>query len=191
VRHKRRARNAMADEAEESPPPPPQKSGGLFMNAIVVFVMALLAVVGGGYLNAKLHPLPDLKMNKDGLITAVVPQTGGAHEGGEGGGKGALYYAIDPPLVVNFEDGSVVRFLQISMEVMAHDQKAIDSVTKNMPLIRNNLLLLMSNRNYQSLMSREGKDKLREEALAEIRAVQKKQGGEDIDDVLFTSFVVQ
>jgi flagellar FliL protein len=60
-----------------------------------------------------------------------------------------------------------------------------------MPLIRNNLLLLMSNRNYQSLMSREGKDKLREEALAEIRAVQKKQGGEDIDDVLFTSFVVQ
>jgi flagellar basal body-associated protein FliL len=49
----------------------------------------------------------------------------------------------------------------------------------------------MSNRNYQSLMSREGKDKLREEALAEIRAVQKKQGGEDIDDLLFTSFVVQ
>jgi flagellar protein FliL len=94
-------------------------------------------------------------------------------------------------MVVNFEDGSVVRFLQISMEVMAHDQKAIDSVQKNMPLIRNNLLLLMSNRNYQSLMSREGKDKLREEALAEIREVQKKQGGGDVDDLLFTSFVVQ
>ena len=93
--------------------------------------------------------------------------------------------------MVNFEDGSVVRFLQITMEVMAHDQKAIDSVQKNMPLIRNNLLLLMSNRNYQSLMSREGKDKLREEALAEIRAVQKKQGGGDVDDLLFTSFVVQ
>jgi flagellar FliL protein len=193
VRHKRRARNAMADEAEDTKPPPSQKSGGgLFMNAIVVFVMALLAVIAGGYVNAKLHPLPDLKMNKDGLITAVVSEAGGAHgEGGEGAGKGALFYAIDPPLVVNFEDGSVVRFLQITMEVMAHDQKAIESVTKNMPLIRNNLLLLMSNRNYQSLMSREGKDKLREEALAEIRAVQKKQGGEDIDDVLFTSFVVQ
>ena len=182
----------MAEDAEETRSPPPQKSGsGLLMNALVVFVMALLAVIVGGFINAKLHPLPDLKMSKDGRITAVVPQTGGAHEGGEGGGKGALYYAIDPPLVVNFEDGSVVRFLQISMEVMAHDQKTIDSVQKNMPLIRNNLLLLMSNRNYQSLMSREGKDKLREEALAEIRAVQKKQGGEDIDDVLFTSFVVQ
>jgi flagellar protein FliL len=182
----------MAEEAAEAPPPPPKKSGGGFMNAIIVFVMSLLAVVAGGFINAKLHPMPDFKMNKDGLITAVVPASGGGHEGGEGGsGKAALYYAIDPPLVVNFEDGSVVRFLQITMEIMAHDQKAIDSVTKNMPLIRNNLLLLMSNRNYQSLMSREGKDKLREEALAEIRAVQKKQGGEDIDDLLFTSFVVQ
>jgi len=93
--------------------------------------------------------------------------------------------------VVNFEDGSVVRFLQISMEVMAHDQKAIDSVQKNIPLIRNNLLLLMSNRNYQTMMSREGKEKLRQEALTEIRAVQKKEGSPDVDDLLFTSFVVQ
>ena len=85
----------------------------------------------------------------------------------------------------------MVRFLQITMEVMAHDPKAIESVQKNIPLIRNNLLLLMSNRDYQSMMSREGKEKLRQEALAEVRAVQKKQGGEDIDDILFTSFVVQ
>jgi flagellar FliL protein len=77
------------------------------------------------------------------------------------------------------------------MELMAQDQKAIDSAAKNIPLIRNNLLLLMSNRNYQTLMSREGKEKLRQEALAEVRAVQKKEGGADIDDVLFTSFVVQ
>jgi flagellar FliL protein len=184
----------MADAGDEAPPPPPvQKSGGSVMTtAIVVFIMALLAVIAGGFINAKLHPMPDFKMGKDGLITAVVPVASGGHGEGEGGGgKAAMYYAIDPPLVVNFEDGSVVRFLQITMELMAHDQKAIDSVTKNMPLIRNNLLMLMSNRNYQSLMSREGKDKLREEALAEVRAVQKKQGGEDIDDVLFTSFVVQ
>ena len=182
----------MAEDAEETRAPPPAKSGGgLFMNAIVVFVMALLAVIVGGFINAKLHPLPDLKMSKDGLITAVAAAASASAEGGEGGAKSAFYYAFDPPMVVNFEDGSVVRFLQISMEVMAHDQKAIDSVQKNMPLIRNNLLLLMSNRNYQSLMSREGKDKLREEALAEIREVQKKQGGGDVDDLLFTSFVVQ
>jgi flagellar FliL protein len=77
------------------------------------------------------------------------------------------------------------------MEAMAKDQRAIDSVQKNVPLIRNNLLLLMSNRDYQTLMTREGKEKLRQEALAEVHAVQKKEGSPPIDDLLFTSFVVQ
>jgi flagellar FliL protein len=108
-----------------------------------------------------------------------------------GSGKPSLYYAIDPPLVVNFEDGSAVRFLQITMQIVAHDEKTIESVQKNIPLIRNNLLMLMSNRNYQTMMSREGKDKFRQEALAEVRAAQKREGSPDVDDVLFTSFVVQ
>jgi flagellar protein FliL len=184
----------MADAADDAPPPPPKKSGGLMatlMSGVGTFVFALLAVIVGGFVNAKLHPLPDLMLDKDGKITAIVPVAAAGHGEEGAGGKGSLYYAIDPPLVVNFEDGSVVRFLQISMEVAAHDQKAIDSVQKNIPLIRNNLLLLMSNRNYQSMMSREGKEKLRQEALTEVRGVQKKAGGPDVDDLLFTSFVVQ
>ena len=184
----------MADSADEATPPPPKKSGGLMgtlMNGVGVFVLTLIAVVVGGFINAKLHPLPDLQLDKDGKIKAIIPVVAASHGEDSKEPKTTVYYAIDPPLVVNFEDGSVVRFLQITMEVMAHDQKAIDSVQKNIPLIRNNLLLLMSNRNYQSMMSREGKEKLRQEALAEVRAVQKKQGSPDVDDVLFTSFVVQ
>jgi flagellar protein FliL len=185
----------MADEADAAPPPPPQKSGGFMgtlMNGLGIFALTLVAVVLGGFINAKLHPLPDLKMDKDGKITAIAP-VAAASKGAEGGGTGkpSVYYAIDPPLVVNFEDGAAVRFLQITMEIMAHDEKAIESVQKNIPLIRNNLLLLMSNRNYQAMMSREGKEKLRQEALAEVNAVQKKEGGPDVDDVLFTTFVVQ
>jgi flagellar protein FliL len=186
----------MADEADDAPPPPPKKSGGFMgtvVNGVGIFALTLVAVVIGGFINAKLHPLPDLKLDKDGKITAIVPEPVAAKVGaeGHGAGKPSVYYAIDPPLVVNFEDGSAVRFLQITMEVMAHDEKAVESVQRNIPLIRNNLLLLMSNRNYQTMMSREGKEKLRQEALAEVRAVQKKEGGPDVDDVLFTSFVVQ
>jgi flagellar basal body-associated protein FliL len=183
----------MADAADETSPPPTPKSGGLMgtlINGLGIFALTLAAVVSGGFVNAKLHPLPDLQLDNDGKIKAIVPVVAASHEDG-GSGKTAIYFAIDPPLVVNFEDGSVVRFLQITMEVMAHDQKAIDSVQKNIPVIRNNLLLLMSNRNYQSMMSREGKEKLRQEALTEVRAVQKKEGSPDVDDLLFTSFVVQ
>jgi flagellar protein FliL len=187
----------MADAADDAPPPPPKKTGGFMgtlMNGVTVFVMALAAVVVGGYINASLHPLPELQLDKEGKIKPVPPPPppAGAH-GKESGGpaKAAVYYALDPPFVVNFEEGQAVRFLQITMEIEAHDEKAIESVQKNVPLIRNNLLLLMSNRDYQSLMSREGKEKLRQEALTEVRAVQKKTGGADVDDLLFTSFVVQ
>jgi flagellar FliL protein len=184
----------MADEADDAPPAPPKKTGGFMgtvVNGLGIFALTLVAVVVGGFVNAKLHPLPDLKLDKDGKITAIAPVAAAGKAGEGGSGKPSLYYAIDPPLVVNFEDGSAVRFLQITMEVMAHEEKAIESMQKNIPLIRNNLLLLMSNRNYQTMMSREGKEKLRQEALAEIRAIEKKVGGADVDDVLFTSFVVQ
>lgn len=183
----------MADEGEQAPPPAAKKSGGIMgmlVSGIGIFVLTLAAVVVGGVINAKLHPMPDLKLDKDGKITAVSgSSSAGSH--GEEAAKASVFYAIDPPLVVNFEDGSVVRFLQITMEVMAHDPKTIESVQKNIPLIRNNLLLLMSNRNYQSMMSREGKEGLRKEALGEVNNVQKKQGAEPIDDLLFTTFVVQ
>ena len=184
----------MADAADEAPPPPAKKSGGFMgklVNGIGIFVLTLGAVVVGGSINAKLHPMPDFKLDKDGKITPVAEAASSGGHGEEGAAKSTAYYAIDPPLVVNFEDGSVVRFLQITMEVMCANQKGVESVQKNIPLIRNNLLLLMSNRDYQSMMSREGKEKLRQEALTEIRAVQKKQGGEDVEDLLFTSFVVQ
>src|ERR1700684_2254695 len=184
----------MEDVAEDSPPPSPPKSAGFMgtlINGLGIFALTLVAVVLGGFINAKLHPLPDLQLDKDGKIKAIVPIAVAAHGEEGGAGKPAVYYAIDPPLVVNFEDGSVVRFLQITMEIQAHDQKTIDSVQKNIPLIRNNLLLLMSNRNFQTMMSREGKEKLRQEALTEIRAVQKKERDPDVDDLLFTTFVVQ
>jgi flagellar FliL protein len=184
----------MADAADATVPPAPKKSGALLATLSkggAVFALSLAAVVAGGFINAKLHPLPDLQLDKDGKIKAIAPVAGGARGEDGASGAAALYYAIDPPLVVNFEEGSAVRFLQISMSVMAHDQKALDSVQKNVPLIRNNLLLIMSNRNYQTLMSREGKEELRHDALAEIRAVQKRTGGPDVDDLLFTTFVVQ
>src|SRR5580693_2119627 len=174
----------MADAADDAPPAPPKKSGG-FMGTLIngagIFVLTLIAVIVGGSINAKLHPPPDMQLDKDGKIKAIVPVAAAAHGEEGGSGKAAIYYAIDPPLVVNFEDGSVVRFLRITMEVMARDPKAIEAVQKNIPLIRNN----------QTMMSRDGKEKLRMEALAEVRAVQKKEGGPDIDDLLFTSFVVQ
>jgi flagellar FliL protein len=192
----------MADAPEEKAPAEAKPPGTLvpkIINGLGIFVLTLGAVVAGGYVNASLHPPPEYKLGEEGKITPVVPvkaakSGGGGGHGGEGGGEGggaSNYFAIDPPLVVNFEEGSAVRFLQITMELMATDKAALDGATKNLPLIRNNLLLLMSNRDYQTLMTRDGKDKLRQEALAEVQKILKKEGFPAIDDLLFTQFVVQ
>jgi flagellar FliL protein len=181
----------MADTADDAAHPAPKKSGGMvgtLINGVGIFVLSLGAVVAGGFVNVKLHPLPEMQVDKDGKIKVLGASSSSQKEGPA---AAAIYYPIDPPLVINFEDGAAVRFLQISMSVLTHDQKVIESVTANAPMIRNNLLLLMSNRDYKVLMSREGKEALRVEALAEVRAVQKKTGGPDIDDLLFTTFVVQ
>ncbi|MDE2294423.1 MAG: flagellar basal body-associated FliL family protein [Gammaproteobacteria bacterium] len=182
----------MAEGDENSPAEPAKRSGGLggrIVNALGIFLLTLAAVVVGGYLNAVLHPPPDFKLGADGKITPFVPAA--APGAAADAGKPAIYYALDPPLVVNFQDGEAVRFLQVSIEVMARNQKAIDSVKRNEPLIRNNLLMLMSNRDFKTLMTLQGKEDLRKQALAAIQAVQRNDGGPLIDDVLFTSFVVQ
>ncbi len=182
----------MADEADANNTSTAKKGGGiasLLVNGVGIFILTLGAVVAGGYINAKLHPAPEMKLEADGKITAAKPE--GSAKGAGTEQKASLYLALDPPLVVNFEDGAVVRFLQITMEVMTKEQAAIDGVQKNLPLIRNNLLLLMSNRDFAALMSREGKEKLRAEALAEVQDILKKQGSPAVDDLLFTSFVVQ
>src|ERR1700760_1590033 len=109
---------AMAEDAEEKPAAQPAKSGGGMMSKLVngvgIFVLTLGAVIVGGNINSKMHPMPDMKMDKDGKITPIVEVHSGGGHGEHGEGAGSLYYAIDPPLVVNFEDGSAVRFLQIS-----------------------------------------------------------------------------
>ena len=96
------------------------------------------------------------------------------HEAKEATGKPpppALYLKMDPQLVVNFDASSEVKFLALDIEFMARDQAVLDDVQRNMPKIRNNLLMLIGNRDYKTLMSREGKDALRLEALDETKRV--------------------
>src|SRR5260370_21764329 len=104
----------MADAADDAPPPPPKQSGGFMgslMNGAGIFVLTLVAVIVGGSINAKLHPLPDLQLDNDGKIKAIVPVAAAAHGEEGGAGKAAGYYPIHPPLVANSQDGSAERVL--------------------------------------------------------------------------------
>jgi flagellar protein FliL len=105
----------------------------------------------------------------------------------------ALYVALEPPFVVNFEGDQMVRFLQISVQIMTRKPEIVEVLKSNDPMIRNDLLLLFGNQKYDVLSTREGKEKLRSDALGVVKHVVQASGGkaEEIENVFFTSFVMQ
>jgi len=105
----------------------------------------------------------------------------------------ALYLALDPPFVVNFDSEQAVRFLQIAVQLMSRDAATIELLKANDPVVRNDLLLLFGNQKYAVLSTRAGKEALRNQALASVREVIRGAGGhaERLEAVYFTSFVMQ
>jgi flagellar protein FliL len=107
--------------------------------------------------------------------------------------KPPLYVALDPPFVVNFEGEQLVRFLQVTVQVLTREPETQEILKVNDPVIRNDLLMLFANQKYEVVAQREGKEKLRMEALKSIKHVVETNGGkpDSIENVYFTSFVMQ
>lgn len=108
-------------------------------------------------------------------------------------GKTALYTSLHPPLVVNFTDGfGNGHYMQITMEVMARDQKAIDEVKNHTAAIRNALILLYGNADYDVVTTREGKEKMLADGLREIQDVMTRlTGAAGVEAVYFTNLIIQ
>ena len=187
----------MADAADDSSPPSAQEIRrslmGTLMNGIGIFVLTLVAVVVGGFINAKLHPLPDLQIGQGRQDQGHRPR-GLPRARRRGRRRRPSRRCTSPSIRPWWSISRTARWCascKSAWRSWPTIRRPSTACRRTFPLIRNNLLLLMSNRNYQSMMSREGKEKLRQEALTEVRAVQKKEGSPDVDDLLFTSFVVQ
>lgn len=130
----------------------------------------------------------------------------GAFTGGEGGedsnGKAeqshqpeateAHYFAFTDPFTVNFETETGMRFIQMQLEVMSHDATALQEIEAHMPVIRNNIIFMLSSQPFLTLIERDGKEQLRAAILENIREVLKERTGHaSIEQVYFTGFVIQ
>lgn len=105
----------------------------------------------------------------------------------------SIYVPLDPPFVVNFDPGAGARFLQITVQLMTRDPHMAEFAKAHEPVIRNDLLLLFGNQKVDDVSTREGKEKLREDALQAVRKIVKEEGDkpEQIEALYFTSFVMQ
>lgn len=162
----------------------PKKGKSKMMILIIVGAVLLVGATGGATMY---------------LIKDAVPLADSTGAGAEGQAPSAprpsgppIYFPITPAMVVNFENPGSARYLQVTLEVMSRNEDAIDAVRENLPAIRNGLLMLFGGQDADVLRTREGKESLRQEVLAEVQGVVEGQiGTKGVEDVYFTSLVMQ
>ncbi|MDQ2068468.1 flagellar basal body-associated FliL family protein [Natronospira bacteriovora] len=103
-----------------------------------------------------------------------------------------IYYAIEPAFVVNVEAERRVRYLQVKVELMSRDQASLDAVERHMPRVRNRLLMLFSDVEFEKARSAAGREALQDEALRQIvELLEEEEEPSDIEALFFTNFVMQ
>lgn len=105
----------------------------------------------------------------------------------------AQYFALEPPFVVNLvgESGGA-RYLQVEVQLMTRDPESLKAIELHAPAIRARLLMLFAQQDAAGLMSREGKERLQNAALGEVKALLVAETGKpSAESLLFTSFVMQ
>ena len=151
------------------------------MKIIIIAVVVLLLLGGGAGAFFLLQGAEDEAVAAEGGEAVVEEEPQGD----------PIYLSLNPAFLVNFDHNGTIRYLQVEMQVMARDQEIIDKVQVNMPAVRNKVILLLSDQKYDDVSTVEGKDKLRQEVLTAVNEALQFSGKNALDEVFFTSFVIQ
>ncbi len=150
------------------------KKGSKKLIIIIAAVVLLLVVGGGGAF---------FMMKKKADAEAAAAAEG---EDGDGGGehaapakeakkpehgkeehKGPPTFVPLEPFVVNLADRETERFAQVGINLQLDDAHLAEEMKAYMPAIRNAVLLILSHKTSEELLSVEGKQKLAEEIKRE------------------------
>lgn len=111
-----------------------------------------------------------------------------------GAAEDVRYVPLLPSFVANFggpADGRL-SYIKADVSLRVSGQDAATVARYHLPALRNALVLLFSSQDHASISSGDGRESLRAEALAQIRAILEAEEGEPyVEDVLFTNFFVQ
>lgn len=141
-------------------------------------VLLVLGLAGGGYFWQS-RAATQARDGKSAAIEDAKPE---------------IYLALEPAFVVTFREGDsdALRYLQVGITLMAHDQAAINIAKGADPVLRDGLVSLLSSQKFDVVTQTAGREKLQADALEAVRKiVRKRLGRPGIDALYFTSFVIQ
>lgn len=147
-----------AVEAEAEAPPAKSKKKLI----IIIGIVLLLVLSGGG--GALIY------INKQRAAAAAAAEEGGAEPtapAAHGDPKAPPVYLPMDNMVVNLADAGGERVAQVGITLVVIDAQGSDSVKAYMPTIRSGVLMLLSQRTAEEMLSPEGKQKLIQDILIE------------------------
>ena len=181
-----RSDDALSEEDAEALQLKPKRS----KLKLVLMIVAAISIVGGVSTGATLY-----------LTGAFSADDSEADDGKQKKDKKkskkkdtrpVLYHSIEPSFTVNFHSESRARYFQVGVEVMTRDPKVVEALQLHNPVIRHNLIVLFSDRDINELRSKQNKEKLRQQTLLAIkRTLKKADGNDEVEDVFFTTYVMQ
>lgn len=137
---------------------------------IIIAAVALLLVVGGGgafFMMKKKAADAEAAAAADDEDGAKPAQEAKKPEHGKGEhGSPPAFVPLDP-FVVNLADRDSERFAQVGITLQVDDPHMAEEMKAYMPAIRNAVLLILSHKSSDELLSAEGKQKLAQEIRRE------------------------
>ena len=103
----------------------------------------------------------------------------------------ASYYPLGEPFTVNLNDAD--GFMQVGIGVSTYyDQRVLDNVKLHEMAVRSAVLMTLSQQGLMNVSTAEGKKALKQDLKKAVNdALKAREGFGGIDQVYFTSFVVQ
>lgn len=152
---------------------------------IIIAAVAVLLLGGGG---AAFFVMKKNAAEAEAAAADGEEDGGGAHgkpakegkkaEHGKGEHAGPPTFVPLDPFVVNLADKDNERYAQVGISLQVDDHKLAEEMKAYMPAIRNAVLMILSHKSSEELLTTEGKQKLAEEIRREAgRAL-----GYDIED---------
>lgn len=173
-------------EAEAAEPPKSKK----MLVIVAVLVVLALALAGGWFYLSKQNAALDEEEEEE--VVAVAEPTGPP-----------TYLPLDN-MVVNLADPGGERVAQIGITLEIASALDLEKVKAYLPTIRSDVLLLVSQRTADELLSREGKERLaadvqtaaarhfgKPEPAKDKKNAKGASNGNPVRGVLFSSFIVQ
>lgn len=169
----------MAENNEKLDIPDGKKS----KKKLIIIALIVLLLLGGGGAGAYffLFSAPEEEtLLTEEEITPVVNR------------EPASYVILPRPFVFNLTGDAKRRMAQVRVQLMVRgvDNEAL--AKQNLPLIQNELLTVFGSADYNTLITANGRIKLRDQATKAVQdALKEIEQKEVVERVLFTDFVIQ